>query len=136
MQRFVFASRGQIQNLSVPAVAFQVIFEDRDQIFLFIIPNNQIDQRIFFQFILPHLGIASHGGHHGIRIQLLCPVQHLPGLPLCYIRHRTCIDDINIRTLFGADDLSPCIREHVKHSIGFILIDLASQSHDCGFHII
>ena len=121
--------------VSVPAVAFQVIFEDRDQIFLFIIPNNQIDQRIFFQFFFSHLGIASNGCHHGIRIQLLCPVQHLSGLPLRYIRHRTCVDDINIRTFFGTDDFSPCIRQHVKHGIGFILVDLAAQSHDCGFHI-
>ena len=110
-----------------------IMFQNTDQIFFAVISDNNVDCRVFFQLSSCCLHITSGCHHDRMRIHFLCFVQHLSGLAVCHIRHRTGVDHINIRPRCKRHNLIPCFFQKLLHRLRLICIYLASQIVECRF---
>ena len=64
---------------------------------------------------------------HCLRVHFPGAVEHLAGFAVCDIRHRTGIDDIDIRPFFKGNDLIARLFEHFLHCFCLICVYFTSQ---------
>ena len=105
----------------------KILLQAFHQVLLPVISDDDIHGVILREGLPRRLHIAP-GCHHGrLRVQFLCPVQHLSGLLVRNIRHGAGIDDIDIRLLRKVHDLIARCRKHLSHRLGLPGINLTSQ---------
>ena len=100
--------------------------QNLNQIFLFIIPDNDINTLINLSACFFCLHITSCRNYDCIRIHLFCTVKHLTGLSVCHVSHRTSIDNIHIRAFFKRHDLISIFLQKLLHCFRLICIYFTS----------
>ena len=117
---------------------FFIFFQSFHNLCFLIVSKDQIHSSIFFQFLCVSLYITSGCDHDSIRVHFLCFVQHLSGLAVCHIRHRTGVDHINIRPRCKRHNLIPCFFQKLLHRFYFVCIYFTAQimKGNLFFHIL
>ena len=98
-----------------------------NDVLLQVIADGDIDHIFFLKGFTCCLDIAADSHDQGIRVLLSGPVQHLSGLSVSNICHRTGVDDIDVRCLREFPDLIAGRNKSFLHRFGFVLVDFASQ---------
>ena len=83
----------------------QICLDDLRDLALAVCSDGQINRGILLHTLGVSLHITADCDHHGIRVDFLCAMQHLPALPVRDIRDRTGIDDIDVRRLIKRHNL-------------------------------
>ncbi len=83
------------------------------------------------QFLWRSLRVTAHNRNNGVFILPLYLANQLAGFFIAKIRHRTGIDDINIRRLVYAHNFIPFFRKKFGNRLAFILVHLAAQGKAC-----
>ena len=127
LQLLIFPHLPDIHCMQASLPCCLILFQNFQQIFLPVIADNQIHRRVLLQLLSLFLGIAAHRSHYCPGVQLLCPVQHLPGFPVRDIRHCAGVDNIQIRSRFKGNDFISVFFQYLLHSLQLIGIYLAAQ---------
>ena len=128
-QFFVLCSMVDIDYFNLLMLLFlcKIGIQDPDQLLFLIIPNDNINILILFPCIGPCLHITARSHDHRIRILLSGTMDHLSGFPVCNIRNRTGINDINIRLILERDNLISVLLKKFLHCFRLIGIYFTPQ---------
>ena len=83
----VLMSLIDLDHMAAVRTVFKILFQDRNQILLFIVSDNNINGRICFRLLRGCLHITPRCHNDCIRIHFLCFMQHLSGLTVRDIGH-------------------------------------------------
>ena len=116
-------------NYSLILTLFFLIkpIQNLNQIFLFIISDNDINTLVNFSACFFCLHIASSCNYNCIRIHLFCTMEHLTGLSVRHVSHCACIDNIHIRAFFKRHNLISIFFQKLLHRFRLICIYFTSQ---------
>ena len=109
----------------------KMLIQDCDEIFLFIIADDNVNAVIRFRALRLHITTRSYD--YCIRIHFSGSVEHLSGFAVSHVGNRTGIDHIHICALCKRHDLITVLLQHLLHCLGFISIHLASKVMKCCF---
>ena len=107
--------------------ALFISLQNRQQILFAVVPNQEIYGAVLPKLGLRRLHIAARRHHQGLRVLLFRPVKHLPGFPVCDVRHRTGIYDIDVRLLLKGNNLITGLLQQLLHGLRFVCVYLASK---------
>ena len=127
----ILMSLADFDHMAAVTLIFEIFFQDRNQILLFIVSDDDIYCQIRLQLLCCRLDIAASRNHHGIRILLLSPVQHLSGLAVRDIGYGTGVDNVDIGLFVEGHDLVSGFFQKLLHGLRFIGIYLAAQIVQC-----
>ena len=80
------------------------------------------------------LGIAAANRHHGLRMLLFRPVDHLAGLLVADRRNGAGVHHVGVRRVCKVHDLMAPGPEGLLHGLGLVLIHFAPEGVNRNFH--
>ena len=112
---------------------FEIRRQNLRQLLFFIVADQNIRRQRLLQTLRRCLHIAACRNDHRLGIALSRPVQHLPGLSVSHVRHRTRIDDIYICLSLKRHDLIAVFFQKLLHRLRLICVDFTAQIMQCCF---
>ena len=83
----VLMSLIDLDHMAAVRTVFKILFQDRNQILLFVVSDDDIYRQIRFQLLCSRLDITACRNYNRLRILFFCPMQHLSGLTVRDIGH-------------------------------------------------